>query len=135
LQRKHWHRALRDGVAVAILPVIALAFPATAKAVADFKTPGGAAYCGISHGEPPYSLICWTPNDGFTVSMRVGGRASKKYWRPNRGYHDSVGRTLRFGQRWASIGFRCASRRTGLTCTNRVGHGWWLGRYRGYRLV
>jgi hypothetical protein len=32
---------------------LALAFPATAIAVADFKTPHGAAYCGISHGEPP----------------------------------------------------------------------------------
>jgi hypothetical protein len=114
---------------------LALAFPATAIALADFKTPGGAAYCGITHGEPPYHVICWTPNDGFTVSMGPRGRAYKRYIRDNRGYHDYVGRTLSFGQRWASApGFRCVSRRTGLTCTNRVGHGWWLGRYRGYQL-
>jgi len=31
------------------------------------------------------------------------------------------------------LGFWCTSRRTGLLCWNRVGHGWWLGRYRGYR--
>ncbi len=111
-----------------------LAFPATAIALADFKTPGGAAYCGISHGEPPYHLICWTPNDGFTVAMFARSRAYKSYNRTNRGLHDYVGRTLRFGQRWAGAGFHCASRRTGLTCTNRIGHGWWLGRYRGYRL-
>jgi hypothetical protein len=30
--------------------------------------------------------------------------------------------------------FRCVSRRTGLTCTNARGHGWWIGRYHGYRL-
>jgi hypothetical protein len=113
---------------------LALALPATAIAVADFKTPSGAVYCGTSHGEPPYHLICWTPNDGFTVSMGPRGRAGKTYIRNNRGYHDVVGRTLRFGQRWASVGFYCVSRRTGLTCTNRVGHGWWLGRYRGYRI-
>jgi hypothetical protein len=113
---------------------LGLTVPATATAVADFKTPRGAAYCGISHGEAPFHLICWTPNDGFTVYMGERGRARKMYHRPNRGLHDAVGRTLRFGQRWATVGFYCVSRGTGLTCTNRVGHGWWLGRYRGYRL-
>lgn len=113
---------------------LGLVFPAAAIAVADFKTPGGATYCGISHGKPPFHLICWTPNDGFTVYMGARGRARKYYNRANRGYHDAVGRTLRFGQRWASVGFYCVSRRTGLTCTNRVRHGCWLGRYRGYRL-
>ena len=52
-------------------------------------------------------------------------------------------RLLRFGQQWSfgpdasgvgPINYRCWSRRTGLTCRNRQGHGWWLGRYRGYRL-
>jgi hypothetical protein len=119
---------------IVVAVALALAFPAAAIAVADFKTPGGAAYCGITHGEAPYGLICWTPNDGFTVSMRARSRAYKEYHRPNRGYHDVVGQTLGFGQKWASVGFRCVSRRTGLTCINRVGHGWWLGRYRGYRL-
>jgi hypothetical protein len=80
---------------------LALAFPATAIAVADFKTPRGAAYCGISHGEPPFHLTCWTPNDGFTVYMGARGRPRKTYDRANRGYYDAVGRTLRFGQRWA----------------------------------
>jgi hypothetical protein len=30
--------------------------------------------------------------------------------------------------------FRCVSRRTGLTCRNSRGHGFWIGRYRGYDL-
>ena len=30
--------------------------------------------------------------------------------------------------------FICTSRRTGLTCSNRDRHGFWLGRYRGYRV-
>jgi hypothetical protein len=122
------------GIKVVAAVALALALPATASAVADFKSPRGAAYCGISHGEPPFHLICWTPNDGFTVAMGARSRPGKSYNPNNRGYHDAVGRTLRFGQRWARVGFYCVSRRTGLTCTNRVGHGWWLGRYRGYRL-
>jgi hypothetical protein len=73
-----------------------------ARAVVEFATPARAAYCGTSQGEPPISLICWTPADGFTVSMYRGGRASKEYHRPNKGYQDLVGRILRFDQRWRS---------------------------------
>jgi hypothetical protein len=108
----------------------------TASAVSDFRTPGRAAYCGISHGERPYGLICWTPRDGFTVDMQERGTAGKRYEPKNVGYHDVVGRKLRFGGHWHvhGLGFWCTSRRTGLTCWNRAGRGWWLGRRRGYRL-
>jgi hypothetical protein len=30
--------------------------------------------------------------------------------------------------------FVCNSRSSGLTCQNARGHGWWLGRYVGYRV-
>jgi hypothetical protein len=128
-------RQLALFVVVILLAVAAGAASSTALGVADFATPGRAAYCGTSHGEPPYSLICWTPNDGFTVSMYRFGGASKEYYRPNKGYHDVVGRILRFGQWWSVRGYwTCVSRQTGLTCKNSAGHGWWLGRYRGYRI-
>jgi hypothetical protein len=107
-----------------------------AAAVADFRTPGRSAYCGRSHAEPPYSLTCWRPKDGFTVSMRERGRAGKFYNPLNRGYHDIVPREVAFGGHWhpRRFCFWCTSRRTGLICWNRAGHGWWLGRDRGYRL-
>jgi hypothetical protein len=46
---------------------------------------------------------------------------------------------LRFGNRWTEwqalrLQYTCTSLRTGLTCKNRSGHGWWLGRYKGYRI-
>ncbi len=28
----------------------------------------------------------------------------------------------------------CSSRSNGLTCKNGIGHGWWLGRCKGYRI-
>jgi hypothetical protein len=128
-------RVLVLSVAIAIASVTTLV--PTASAVADSRTPGGAAYCGVTEGEPPVALICWTPNDGFTVAMRERGRATKQYNTSNVGFHDVVGRVLGFGQHWhiRGLGFWCSSHRTGLTCWNRVGHGWWLGRYRGYRIL
>jgi hypothetical protein len=44
-----------------------------------------------------------------------------------------VYRTLAYGTRWRYRAFRCASRVTGLTCTNRLGHGLFLSRD-SYRL-
>ena len=68
--------------------------------------------------------------------MQEGGAAGKRYEPKNIGFHDVVGRELRFGGHWhvRGLGFWCTSRRTGLTCWNSAGHGWWLGRGRGYRL-
>ena len=100
------------------------------------RLPDAGAGCVLrrDEGEAPYSLICWTPNDGFTIAMGVDGRPHFSYDRRNRGYHERV-RTLRFWQTWRIPGWwRCTSRRTGLTCVNRDGHGWWLGRFRGYRV-
>ena len=120
-------------IALSLLAGAVVVAPTTAVASAAFRTPGRAAYCGVTEGEPPFSLICWTPNDGFTLAMGVHSRVSHAYDRMNRGYNEPV-RTLRFGQTWRVSGsWRCTSRRTGLTCVNHAGHGWWLGRYRGYR--
>jgi hypothetical protein len=93
-------------------------------------------YCGISHGEPPRELVCWRTNDGFTVSMRERGRAATWYHPNNVGLHEAVGREVGFGRHWhvRGVGFWCTSRRTGLICWNNAGHGWWLGRYHGYRV-
>lgn len=38
--------------------------------------------------------------------------------------------TLAYGRSWRFEGFRCRSRRVGLTCSNRSGHGYFLSRER-----
>jgi hypothetical protein len=132
------HGTLRDMrlLVIGASVVTACGLVPTATAVADFRTPERAAYCGGSHGEPPYSLICWRPKDGLTVHMLERGRASKYYNPRNRGLHDIAPRIVAFGGHWHPrlLDYWCTNRRTGLTCWNRDGHGWWLGRYRGYRL-
>ena len=120
---------------LAALATFALALPATALGVAAFRTPKKAAYCGLTEGEGPSHLLCWTPNDGFTVDMGGRSQVRKRYISANRGYFDPApARVLRFGQSWRTGPFRCASARSGLTCTNDGRHGWWLGRFRGYRI-
>jgi hypothetical protein len=56
----------------------ALTAASTAAAVAAFVTPHKTAYCGISEGEAPLSLICWRPADGLTLDMSRLGRAHKR---------------------------------------------------------
>jgi hypothetical protein len=145
-----------------LLVVFAVAFPLAGSAsakepyFANFHTPGKAAYCqvvpDITGGDagpwvPP--LECWTPNDGFSVRLTAyGGRPKSGYWNYNRGLY-SRSRLLGSGQSWWSnseskegfgtsprgiIHFRCSSRASGLTCRNGTGHGFWFGRFRGYRI-
>jgi len=119
--------------ALAAVAAIVLAAPGSALGYAAFRTPGEAAYCGTDEYLGNH-LICWTPNDGFTVSMGLRGKPSKQYVTGNRGLVQNRARVLRFGRVWRAGSFVCRSRSSGLTCVNRRGHGWWLGRYVGYRL-
>ena len=114
--------------------LVVMALPPLASAAASFRTPGRAAYCGLTEGEGPPGLICWTPNDGFSIGMGTRSRPTHSYNPLDRGNYEYAPRVLRFGQTWNVFAYRCTSRATGLTCTNRGGHGWWLGRYKGYRV-
>ena len=117
--------------------------PASASSI-DFRTRGRAAYCDyVPVGEtieggvpnPRADFYCWTPNDGFYVEMHTTGGVRRGYGDQTKGaYPHPTDQVLRFGQRWSQPGFRCISRRSGLTCRNDVKHGWWLGRFRGYRV-
>ena len=40
---------------------------------------------------------------------------------------------VRYGTRWSKSGFVCVSRVTGLRCTNRSGHGFFMSRAHSYR--
>jgi hypothetical protein len=124
---------------------VALALPAPVSASSiDFRTPARAAYCDyVPVGEtieggvpnPRADFYCWTPNDGFYVDMHPSGRVRKGYGDQTKGaYPRHTDQVLGFGERWSQPGFRCLSRRSGLTCRNARGHGWWLGRFRGYRI-
>jgi hypothetical protein len=90
-------------------------------------------------------LYCWTPNDGYTITMLGypignGEGAAKNTDRPRRFRSDerkNKGRLLR-GAHYLPYGLvdregplTCVSRASGLDCRNAGGHGWHLPRYSG----
>ena len=115
--------------------IVGLALPGIAHAYAAFRTPGRTAYCGPSEGERPILFVCWTPSDGYSVSMFARGRANGHFSRLNTGAYQDLAPVLRFAHTWRAVAsFTCTSRTSGLTCRNGAGHGWWLGRDNGNRL-
>ena len=136
--------------AVVVATAAALVLAGQALAVPDFQTPGKTVYCGVVeyHERPPGYVppfTCWRPRNGFTVFLSPCRGAQTEWRRGNKGTSFiEAAHVLRFGQQWwwkkwdSGIGtaprglfYWCFNRTTGLTCTNRAGHGFWLGRHRG----
>ena len=117
-------------LALLVGSMLALAAPLAATA---FVTPRHTVDCSVSEAGPP-SLACSRPRNGFLVRMRERGLVHASISRDLRGYWKRGSFVLGFGETFRLAGFRCASRAGGLTCTNRDGHGWWLGREKGYRV-
>ena len=108
-----------------------------ASALSAFHTPAWVAQCYVVGEEAQPALSYVRLSDGFFVSMDLGGPARTGFRPRDRGVHDifAARRLLGFGRYW-SFGrdYGCASRSAGLTCWNRVGHGWRLGRNGRYRI-
>jgi Family of unknown function (DUF6636) len=122
-------------------------FRQTAPRYGAFKTPSGNIVCGwsIAPGRsgsiecgvgsglkpPPAPLHCSAgdPNDkrvsltatGRAVPVRCAGDPGPFLSRAGAG-------VLGYGQTWSGGGISCSSATTGLTCKNRVGHGFFLSR-------
>ena len=127
-----------------------------------FATPGSGAYCYVDAAgfeDDGAKLFCWRPRDGLWASIRWNGRRAAAGHRRSfpqlvHGMTRLVGyapraRVLRYGRRWryrcadprgletcggagARIAFTCVSARSGLTCRNERGHGFRIGRERGF---
>ncbi len=114
--------------------LVALSVPAVAAAYANFRAPGRTLYCELGDPSPTRVLTCWRATDGRSIAMLPTGRALVSPDTNTKGLHQDRAPVLQFGRTWHRLAYRCTSRRLGVTCTNRSGHGWWLGRYHGYRL-
>lgn len=108
-------------------------------AIAFFKTPSGNIGC-IWTNDPHYlrcdirSGLRPMPRKPSTCDLDYGHGLSMR--RTSKAGPLCAGDTaldprapvLGYGKTWRKPGFSCTSRTSGLTCTNQVGHGWFLSR-------
>ena len=124
--------------ATALLACSASASTSSASSITSFRTPSGLINCAYITG--PKILRCDTLyRTRFSDTKRCReGDYGEAFGMTPRGLakpfciSDSVlnenAKTLRYGRTRHYGPFKCTSRRTGLTCSNRHHHGWTLPR-------
>lgn len=130
------------GAALALAPQASAVYQA-------FRTPSGNIGCIYSKfsGEPAY-LRCdilskLKPLPPRPASCPDYVEWGYGYWMGKTGSSkvvcagdtalDSGAKVLKYGWYWSRNGYRCESERSGLTCTNASGRGWFLSRQSSYR--
>jgi hypothetical protein len=130
------------------LVVAAVAVPGASAApgIKTFRTPSGNILCAYLHSAAERSLRCdiisgLKPRPpkprscefdyGASVGLTATGRTqvlcvSDTATSPQ-------AKVIAYGRTWRGGPFTCSSRVTGLRCSNRVGHGFFLSRQRWYR--
>jgi len=120
------------------------AFSGGASPSGTFKTPSGniicqyggsAIECGIKSGlKPPPPRVACSAGDPTDkrVSLTATGRAVPVTCAGDPGpfLFEAKASVLAYGQTWSGGGITCSSAASGLTCKNRVGHGFFLSRER-----
>lgn len=129
---------MRLGVAAALAVAVGgLGDSAQASALSAFHTPGWHAQCFVTGEESPPTLTCWRTGDGLLFRMGASGRVVNEVDGDFKRYFDpfTATRRLGFGRYWTFASrFTCASKPDGLTCWNRSGRGFRLGRPWGWRI-
>jgi hypothetical protein len=142
-------RAYHGAVRAFAVAIVALALAAPAQAlVSQFRTPssnigcvfssdpgriGPFLRCDILSGlkpkpaRPRGCTVDWT----FGFQMRWKGGATTVCAGDTA--VDRRAKVLRYGSKWSRGGFTCTSRKTGVRCRNRSGHGFVLSRSHSYR--
>ena len=135
------HRTL---ALAAALGALALAGGARAQDEQGFKMPSNNVYCIIEDADSgqPMDLRCDLqqmstrppppPRDcplswGDAFSITPGGARGQLVCHGDTTKNDDLP-TLAYGAVWNHAGFSCASKMTGVTCTNARGHGFSLSR-------
>jgi hypothetical protein len=90
-----------------------------------FQTPSRNIVCNGSGSQVDCVVFSVSPTCQKTWSVRRSGRASFHCYFANIGTDVPV---LQYGRAISLVGVRCVSRRSGLTCTNTSGHGFFLSR-------
>jgi hypothetical protein len=123
--------------------VLAVASPASASTVLTFRTPSGNIGCLFASGPQAASIRCDIRSKlhpalrrpancdldyGDSLELGRTGRAQPVCHGDTA--IDPHARVLAYGRTWERSGLTCTSRKDGLTCSNRSGHGFFLSRQR-----
>jgi hypothetical protein len=114
-------RLLLATIFVAAASPVALAFGSWSGS----QTPSGNIVCNGSGSEIDCVVFSASPTCQRTWPLRRVGRASLHCYYANIGTEVPV---LSYGHAVSRSGMRCVSRRSGLTCINTAGHGFFLSR-------
>ena len=118
-----------------------------ASGATTFRMPSGNIYCAYEHYSfAPIDLRCEIrsgvkplPPHPQTCNADWGaGYAMRQTGLPyvlciSDTIYDPKARVLAYGTTWRGGAFTCTSKTTGLRCTNRSGHGFFLSREHSYR--
>lgn len=126
----------------ALALALGAASPAAGAAEFYFKTPSDNIYCGYNNfsgaGEVRCDIKSYTPNLnarphgcdldwGDSFSIAGGGKRGSALC-----HGDTIispdARALAYGSSWKRKGITCTIEETGVTCTNRKGHGFFVSR-------
>jgi hypothetical protein len=117
-------------VALAAAGVANGAVPTPEPVQTGFNVPSGNIVCNGGPYRGGHVLACTVFSEGSARgqkiwSMRPTGRVSVGFLKSSAATDFP---TLSYGRSWPWLGIRCTSRRSGLTCTNQSGHGFFLSR-------
>lgn len=114
----------------------------------DFRMPSNNVFCAyISSASPRYTYLrcdimsglkpkpsstgCVEGSRGVSADINVYGRAA--YPCSSDTVYNTHARMLAYGTTWRHGGFVCKSQTSGLRCTNKSAHGFFLSRQHSYR--
>jgi len=139
---------VRTAIAVTVAAlVVGVDSSLGASGATTFRMPSGNIYCAYEHYSfapidlrceirsgvkplPPRPSACGDADWGGGYSMRQTGRPHVLCITDT--ISDPKARVLAYGKTWRGGAFTCSSNASGLRCTNRSGHGFFLSRERSY---
>jgi hypothetical protein len=154
MNKRRLSTTLLAAIALGAIALAALSTSATAGGkrgedlYIDFRMPSNNIFCAyVSSTTPKYKYLrcdimsgikpapkgpaCTEGDRGVSVSMGVTGRAS--FPCASDTVYNKSAHKLKYGKTWRRGGFTCKSRKIGLRCRNKRGHGFFLSRQHSYR--
>ena len=131
---------MRHAAILTTVVLLAAAAPAAGAGAPGFRSPSGNIVCiqnevavdcelrSTTNGRPPRPASCRF-DFGYRYRIYPGLSRGRRLCTSD-AIDDAGLPTLGYGRTWKRAGITCASRRSGVTCRNHAGHGFFLSKAR-----